>query len=1006
MPLFTAIGAAVTAVSAWIGSLGTLGAFALKTAVGVGLSLAAQALAGKPKEQNFALNGELQGGGDLPRSFILGKYATAGSLVWANAWGKSGDTPNSWLTQVIALSDLPVKGLLEVWVDGEKVTYAPSGSDGIFGYSVPEYVKRGPNLYIKFYDGTQTVADEALVTRAATAERPWDATRIGRGVAYVVVHSRCIDNMFNGFPSFRFVVDGLKLYDPSKDSSVGGSGTQRYDNPATWGGDGDYLPAVQAYNLLRGLKYNGKWFYGLQNLAAARLPAADWIAQINKCRQTIMGASGLEPTYRSAGEIQIDAPLSAAIEALLTACQGRISEVGGVYRMHLGAPDLASIGFNDGDILSTEEQEFTPFVGLADTINGISATYPSPKDNWAVVTAPPLYRSDLEALDGNRRLMADVPLDFVPYPEQVQRLMKSALEEARRFRRHTLVLPPRFWAYAVPGAIFVWNSVRNGYIDKLMRIDGVVDRANLDVMIDITEVDPADYDWDSATDFQPPVDGAVGPIRVAPQPIVDWFAEPDAVKDNNGVSRRPAIRLSWDGSEERIIDVIGVEFEVRNATSLETVYSGRTDQPSEGSLLISQGLVANVTYGVRGRYIPRSERETLWSNWLNVTTPDVRFGDGDVYLPGLIEDLQGFTEEATDWLRDGVRATILEQQRIARLVIDQDIANFSDKQTLRRELVSRSDEITASYTEAITVATGPGSALAMRIQTVEAKIPTLATASVVDALTARVTTSEGNISSLAGRTTIIENELPNKATVSALSSLTTTVDQQGDTIDAYGLRIYSIEAELPGKASVSAVNSLDARVTTAETTLDGKNRVFRQSATPNATAVGDLWIHTGDSNRLYRASAVGSANWVLSEDQRIPELVTTTTAQASSISSLFAALGGNSAAVNVRASVLATPSGYAARYGIEARTGGAGTYRSAAMYLDVPALTSSPTRVVFLADQFVIASGSDLKNPFIFQNGEATLNVANIGTVNAGLLQSTNGKTKIDLNNGTIEVFS
>ncbi|GEM_PF-3739658 len=86
-------------------------------------SLLAQSLAGHPKDQTFSVNGTLQGGGDVPRSFILGRIATAGSLVFVNTWGQDGDTPNAYLTQVIALSDLPVRGLAEVWVNGEFVTF-------------------------------------------------------------------------------------------------------------------------------------------------------------------------------------------------------------------------------------------------------------------------------------------------------------------------------------------------------------------------------------------------------------------------------------------------------------------------------------------------------------------------------------------------------------------------------------------------------------------------------------------------------------------------------------------------------------------------------------------------------------------------------------------------------------------------------------------------------------------------------------------------------------------
>ncbi|MDR6434580.1 hypothetical protein [Brucella pseudogrignonensis] len=99
------------------------------------------------------------------------------------------------------------------------------------------------------------------------------------------------------------------------------------------------------------------------------------------------------------------------------------------YHMYLGAPDAPIAHFTDDDILSSDEQLFSPFFGLADTINGISVTSPLPADGWVIKTAPPLYRTDLEARHGNRRLMVSIELSFVCYPEQVQRLQKSALEE-------------------------------------------------------------------------------------------------------------------------------------------------------------------------------------------------------------------------------------------------------------------------------------------------------------------------------------------------------------------------------------------------------------------------------------------------------------------------------------------------------------------------------------------------------------------------------------------------
>ncbi|MCG8271567.1 hypothetical protein MIC97_08635 [Aquamicrobium sp. NLF2-7] len=57
MAIFTAIGSAIAAVAGavgtFIGGLGAVGSFLLRTAVGLGINLLAQAIAGKPKDPFF-----------------------------------------------------------------------------------------------------------------------------------------------------------------------------------------------------------------------------------------------------------------------------------------------------------------------------------------------------------------------------------------------------------------------------------------------------------------------------------------------------------------------------------------------------------------------------------------------------------------------------------------------------------------------------------------------------------------------------------------------------------------------------------------------------------------------------------------------------------------------------------------------------------------------------------------------------------------------------------------
>ena len=738
--VFLAIGAALTGVAASTATVAGIisGAidFGVTIAASVGISYAAAALSSTPTSPSqtassgFSIQSTINSGGAVPRSFPLGRTNTAGSLVYANTWGTSGIagdsadlTPNAYLTQVIALSDMPGCTLQEVWVNGQ-LTTIESGSNSM-GHPVQEYAKDGnDHLWVKYYDGTQTTVDPFLNTIVSSADRPYEATRVGTGIAFAIVTSLVNDTLFSGIPTFKFTLSGIPLYDPTKDSTNGGSGTQVYSNQATWGGDGNDLPAVQAYNVLRGIRYNGAWLYGLQNTTQANLPNVNWNAQIAKCRATITGVSGAEATYRAGGEIDVSTQPADALDAIMTACQGKISEVGGTYKVQLGVPDTFSASFTDDDILSTEDQTFNPFLTLADSVNGITGTYPDPTQAWSTTTAPPLYNSTFETQDGARRLLANTSFDLVPYAEQVQRLMSSALNAARRERTHTIVMPPPFWAIE-PGDTVRWNSTRNGYVDKDFIVTAISDQANCDVGLTLQEIDPTDYDWDHDTDFKPPTVGVTTYTPPAPQGIVDWFAEGTIINDSAGNPRRPAIALSWDGD---MPGVVGVQYQVRLTADSSEVTSGRTDQLAAGTLLISQSLLPNTAYQARGQYLPSAPRDMLWSDWLDVTTPDVRLtiSDFDDSVVAMINAIQQFDDSQ-------IQETL---NLISSLVQNINARTWTDKKTLNSDIAATASNASAEISEVKTVAVDTQSALADFTTTVNATFgPSFSTvSSVTDAV--------------------------------------------------------------------------------------------------------------------------------------------------------------------------------------------------------------------------------------------------------------------------------
>jgi hypothetical protein len=68
------------------------------------------------------------------------------------------------------------------------------------------------------------------------------------------------------------------------------------------------------------------------------------------------------------------------------------------------------------------------------------------------------------------------------------------------------------------------------------------------------------------------------------------------------------------------------------------------------------------------------------------------------------------------------------------------------------------------------------------------------------------------------------------------------------------------------RVSGAWVSAQDNAIATAQATADGKNKIFRTTTAPTATAIGDTWFDTDDGNKLYYWT--GSA-WVSVQDTAI-----------------------------------------------------------------------------------------------------------------------------------------
>jgi hypothetical protein len=818
------------AVVTFLGFYGTgavIAANVLVFAVGLGLQMAARSLMKPKRPVSGGTTGKLQAGGTIARTIPVGQALVTHSLVYANTAGSVGKTPNAFLYQVMALADLPVAGLAEIWVNGSKVTWtATSGTQvgGGNGIEVPEYPG---HMWIRFYDGTQTSADPLMVSLfSSDLNRPYSSSRVGTGVAYVVVVTRLNQEYFSGFPQFKFVVNGVRCYDPRFDTTAGGSGAQRWDDRSTWSAS-PKNPIVQAYNVMRGMSFGSTWMYGGQTIAATQLPISAWAAAMNECDAPItLLAGGSEPQFSASGEISIATEPRAAVQALLSAANGRMAESGGVFKPKVGAVGAAVFSITDADILTTEGNVFAPFRSFDSVVNAVNARYVEPREGWNTKDAPIRVNLAYEAQDGGRRAPADLSLEFVTSATQVQRLQEETLKESRRERRHTLPLPPDAFPLE-PLDVISWTSPRNGYVSKMFRVDVANDLANLNVGLVVSEVDPSDYSWVPATDERPISITSTAPFITPSQPIVDWNASAIVVRGRDG-SELAGIRMTWDGDIE---DVDGVQFEVWDAPQAAVIYEGSTDRYERGAVDITANIRPETAYRVRGRYRPASNRPVSWSGYISVTTASVRtVAPGSLQIEALAADL--FNRVDTEILT--------AESAFERLLVE--AVPAIERNTIFDQQVT-AGAFTARVRDEVGVVANDLGATAQRVSTVEAQQtdPTSGNAAIL----ARVVTEEGARatadSALASRATNLEASIndPTSGNAAILARVVTEEGARATADSALASRATNLEASVNDPTSgLAATRATATNAASAASTADGK-AVAAQDAAVTAQSTAD-----------------------------------------------------------------------------------------------------------------------------------------------------------------------
>lgn len=560
--------------------------------------------------------------GETPRELIVGMACTGGSL--ADAFNFGGKYGTDTTTRCILLADHILDGLVGYFVDDQYYPYVAGGVQPSFNGKLSiEFRNASPNgwsppLHVR-QNGGWTEADRLT------------------GIAHVWVDTRVDDQVWTqGHPRLRFVVRGLRAYDPRKDAALGYTGP----NPHVWSDPATHEftrnAEVLRYNFQRGVYAAGRHgqpehlLFG-RGLSAEEAPPARSIAAANLCDEQVDG----EARYCADGVISAAQTFIEVEEMFAAAMAGVIVQREGGVAVEPGHAKAVVFTITDDDLVVGEPVSFSEFLPDTDggRVNTVFSRYVEPAQGWKDHGSPP-RREQADIIEDGGPRETTLPLMLVISGKQADRCAEIARRRGRLERRASIVLPAEF-SEIEEGDWIAWRSDRrHGGATVRYQVTSYSLDAKWRHRLSLEEIassvygvpDPVD---DRAERPEPPVPvDALQLLGVTAEAIPlsaplsgpeEGEEAPAAGEEPTLTSTVPAVRFRWDVTEEIDAAVKAIRAEIR-VQGTDQVTPTRTEDVGLGVLVTTNGVGPHQT--LEARLVPIGEpwRPVLPSPWLIVKT--------------------------------------------------------------------------------------------------------------------------------------------------------------------------------------------------------------------------------------------------------------------------------------------------------------------------------------------------------------------------------------------------
>ena len=437
------------------------------------------------------------------------------------------------------------------------------------------------NLWINKYTGTDTQVADALLKEAPS----WNNDHKLKGVAYLACKLKWNKDIYSSLPSITAIVKGRKVYQPLKDTTVGGSGSHRANTPSTW--EWIHNPADCLLDYMR----NDRFGKGLP-ISAFESNFDSWRAAATKCNalETTVGSAQISRFWCNAN-LNTDAKVLDNVKVLLSGMRGLLPFSDGVYKLIVEDKQTTV------EYAANKSYDLDTIIGgisingmsKKDRFNKVTATFPNPDANWQLDTVDyPEEGSTLHTdwIDEDRgfKLEKRISLNTITNYYQAQDIAELFARKSRESLRCTIKVSSEGIETQVGDVINVTHPTP-GWIDKPFRVMNVTLNVDGTVGFSLIEHQNTVYGWSTPT--APPT----YPDTELPDPS-NVGAPTSVILSENLTLPTAAINVSWTSSTDAFVIRYLVQYK---ATSSSTYISaGYVD----GNSIVIRDLIAT-TYNVR-----------------------------------------------------------------------------------------------------------------------------------------------------------------------------------------------------------------------------------------------------------------------------------------------------------------------------------------------------------------------------------------------------------------------